>query len=83
MDMMPAWWLFESESRDAFRQAVQVDSDTWNRDRGWALSIALIALPYYVNTNPALAEMSRRAIDQILSEHTRTVQDHGGRPPVR
>jgi aminoglycoside phosphotransferase (APT) family kinase protein len=29
--------------------------------RGWALSVALIQLPYYLHTNPALVASSRRA----------------------
>jgi hypothetical protein len=30
---------------------------TWARGRGWALSVALIQLPYDKHTNPALAAM--------------------------
>ena len=69
VDTMAAWWLFEGDSREEFQQAVQVDADTWNRGRGWALSIALIALPYYINTNPALADMSRTAINNVLGDN--------------
>ena len=69
VDTMAAWWLFEGESRDAFRRALGVDDNTWNRGRGWALSIALIALPYYIDRNPVLAEMSRTAINQVLGDY--------------
>ena len=66
VDAMAGWWLFSDESREVFRRAGQFDDDTWQRGRGWALSIALIALPYYVETNPRFADMSRRAIREVL-----------------
>ena len=50
---MPAWTLFSAETRDVFRAALAVDDATWARGRGWALSVALIALPYYQTTNPS------------------------------
>ncbi|HUY78622.1 MAG TPA: hypothetical protein VMV29_17760 [Ktedonobacterales bacterium] len=43
------------------------------RGRGWALSIGLIALPYYLHTNPALADISRRQIAEVLAEHERAI----------
>lgn len=47
---------------------MMVDDATWARGRGWALSIALIALPYYKNTNPTLANQARHVIQEILKE---------------
>jgi aminoglycoside phosphotransferase (APT) family kinase protein len=41
--------------RDLFRATLEVDDATWARGRGWALTIALIQLPCYRDTNPALA----------------------------
>ena len=51
-DLPVAWNLLPAETRDGFRAALQVDDATWERGRGWALSIALIQLPYYHRTNP-------------------------------
>ena len=34
-----------------------MDDDTWERGRGWALSIALIILPYYKHTNPVFVSL--------------------------
>ncbi|PJF39166.1 MAG: phosphotransferase, partial [Phototrophicales bacterium] len=51
-----------------FRDAVSVDEATWARGRGWALSVGLIALPYYQHTNPTLADISRRAIGAVLAD---------------
>jgi aminoglycoside phosphotransferase (APT) family kinase protein len=67
-DLQVAWNFLSAETRDVFRAALQVDAATWARGRGWALSVGLIALPYYQNTNPALAGISRRAIEEVLAD---------------
>src|SRR5574341_60702 len=46
-DLQPAWNLLSRESRNVFRSTLKVDDATWARGRGWALSVGLIALPYY------------------------------------
>jgi len=66
-DLQVAWNLLSSQTRDVFRAALPVDDATWARGRGWALSVGLIALPYYQSTNPVLADISRRAIDEALA----------------
>lgn len=68
-DVMAAWTFLSAESREAFRAAVHVDDATWARGRGWALSVGLIALPYYQVSNPVLARIARRAIDEALADH--------------
>lgn len=67
-DVMAAWLYLPAEGRDAFRRVVAPDDDTWARARGWALSVALIALPYYIRTNPGMVGMVRRVIHQVLSD---------------
>ena len=66
---MVAWNLLSAETRDVFRAALTVDDATWARGRGWALSVGLIALPYYQTTKPVLAEISRYAIAEVLADH--------------
>lgn len=68
-DVMAAWTFLSRESRDVFRETLEVDDATWERGRGWALSFGLIALPYYQNTNPVLAAIARKAIDEVLVDH--------------
>ncbi|MFJ4800500.1 aminoglycoside phosphotransferase family protein [Streptomyces murinus] len=68
VDLMPAWNLLPASVRGVFREAVGADEAEWARGRGWALSVALIQLPYYWDTNPALAENSRHVIAEILTE---------------
>jgi aminoglycoside phosphotransferase (APT) family kinase protein len=68
-DLIVAWNLLSAETRAVFRSALQIDDATWARGRGWALSVSLIALPYYHTTNPVLAGISRYAIDEVLADH--------------
>ncbi len=68
-DLLVAWNLLSAQTRDVFRAALPVDDATWARGRGWALSVGLIALPYYQGTNPVLAGIARRAIDEVLADY--------------
>jgi aminoglycoside phosphotransferase (APT) family kinase protein len=70
-DVMAAWTLFQAEGREAFRSAIEVDDATWARGRGWALSFALIALPYYMNTNPVFVRDARHVIREVLADRLR------------
>jgi aminoglycoside phosphotransferase (APT) family kinase protein len=65
---MAAWLYLSADSRDGFRSELQPDDATWRRARGWALSVGVIALPYYRNTNPALASIAQRAIHEAFSD---------------
>ncbi|WP_377270224.1 aminoglycoside phosphotransferase family protein [Peterkaempfera sp. SMS 1(5)a] len=67
-DLVPAWNLLPAAAREVFREALGVDDDTWNRGRGRTLSQALIALPYYRTTNPAMAGNARHVIREVLGE---------------
>jgi aminoglycoside phosphotransferase (APT) family kinase protein len=68
-ELIVAWNLLSGESRNLFRSTLSVDEATWARGRAWALSVALIALPYYSDTNPEIVGWSRRVIDEVLSDH--------------
>jgi aminoglycoside phosphotransferase (APT) family kinase protein len=67
-DVMVAWTLLTAESRSAFRAALSVDDATWTRDRGWALSVALIALPYYRGINADIVARAERTIGEVLAD---------------
>jgi aminoglycoside phosphotransferase (APT) family kinase protein len=71
VDLIVAWNLLDDTARVAFRDALDVDEPTWARGRAWALSIGIIAYPYYVDTNPALARVSRYQIEQVVSDVAR------------
>ena len=67
-ELIVAWNLLPPDARAVFRATLAVVDATWARGRGWALSIALIALPCYRHTNPLVAEQSRRTIAAALTE---------------
>ncbi|BCJ33909.1 phosphotransferase [Actinocatenispora thailandica] len=67
VDLMPAWNAFDAAGRAAYRAVVGVDDATWSRGRGWALAQAIVALPYYVHTNPVMADAARRTLAAILA----------------
>ncbi|MEA2350763.1 MAG: hypothetical protein QOG86_1704 [Thermoleophilaceae bacterium] len=67
-DLLVAWSLFGAEARQEFRDALGVDDASWARGRGWALSVAVIALPYYLRTNPMIVRDSRHTIAAVLAD---------------
>ncbi|MDQ3451704.1 MAG: aminoglycoside phosphotransferase family protein [Actinomycetota bacterium] len=71
-DLVAAWSVFSAGTRKVFRAALGVDNATWERGRGWALSQALIIVPYYRRTNPALVAVATRTIDEVLADHRAT-----------
>ena len=48
------------------------DSTISNSASIQALSTGLIALPYYLETNPVIVAMARRQIDEVLADRKRT-----------
>jgi aminoglycoside phosphotransferase (APT) family kinase protein len=69
-DLIVAWGLLPSEARPVFGDRLGVDDATWARGRGWALSLALIAVPYYKDTNPEFAATARRLLDEVLADYS-------------
>jgi aminoglycoside phosphotransferase (APT) family kinase protein len=68
VDLMVAWNLLTAETRSSFRATIDVDDATWIRGRGWALWTGLVALPYYCETNPVLADNARYRIEEVLTD---------------
>ncbi|GAB2596063.1 aminoglycoside phosphotransferase family protein [Kribbella endophytica] len=69
-DLIPAWNLLPSSARETFRAAVGADDSQWIRGRARALSMALIQLPYYRETNPVIAANAQHVIDEVLADFT-------------
>jgi aminoglycoside phosphotransferase (APT) family kinase protein len=67
-DVKLAWAVLDAETRPVFRELLEIDDATWARGRGWALSQALIALPYYLHTYPVIVEQAWRWLAEVLSE---------------
>lgn len=68
VDLEVAWNLLPAQSREVYRAAMGADEVTWLRGRAWALSIAIIQLPYYLETNPVLAANSRHVLAEVLAD---------------
>ncbi len=68
-DLMPAWNLLDEASRVHFKALTGIDEACWIRGQGWALRQALMALPYYWDTNPTMVAMSQHIIAELLSEY--------------
>jgi aminoglycoside phosphotransferase (APT) family kinase protein len=67
-DVKVAWAVLDADTRPAFRELLQIDDATWARGRGWALSQAMIALPYYLHTYPAIVEQAWRWLGEALAD---------------
>ena len=67
-DLKPAWNLFADGSRARYRAELQVDDASWLRGRGWALCQAVVALPYYWDTNPGMVRQASHALAQVLAD---------------
>ncbi|SFS57199.1 aminoglycoside phosphotransferase family protein [Paenibacillus sp. BC26] len=67
-DMLFAWSILTGETRPIFQAELQPDDATWARGRGYALSMGLIALPYYKDTNPVFASVAKRIINEVLTD---------------
>ena len=67
-DITAAWHLLDGASRAAFREVVEADDATCRRARGLVVSGAVIALPYYLHSNPSMVATARRGIEQVLAD---------------
>jgi aminoglycoside phosphotransferase (APT) family kinase protein len=67
-DLLPAWNMFEGSSRRTFLDELQVEEASRLRGRGWVLSQALVALPYYWVTNPPMVRQALHAVAHVLAD---------------
>lgn len=65
-DLIAGWSVFGPAGRQVYRSMTSLDDDTWRRARGYALHQAALIIPYYAQSNPALVELARRTIEQVL-----------------
>ena len=67
-DLTIAWTFFKNKSREIFKSALSLDSDTWTRARGWALWKALYELSVLEDKLSVKAIEQKRIIDDVLKE---------------
>jgi hypothetical protein len=63
--------VFAGRSRERFRAALDADDASWLRGRGCALAQAVVALPYYWDTNPGIVRQAAHALAQVLADTER------------
>jgi len=68
-DLVIAWTFLQGESRQIFKNHMNLDVDTWARARGWALWKAMITLAPMSNKTSLQAIEQLRIIHDILDEH--------------
>lgn len=68
-DLAIAWTLFKNESREAFRSAINLDTDTWARGRAWTLWKGLICAANLANSNAVEAKQALSIIGEVLLDH--------------
>jgi aminoglycoside phosphotransferase (APT) family kinase protein len=66
-DLLTAWAMFDRDARGVFRTAIGAGDAEWMRGAGWALSMAVIYLPYAYE-NGLRSDMSEKMIERLKEE---------------
>ena len=68
-DLLTAWAMFDRGPREVFRRSIGAGDAEWLRSAGWALSMAVIYLPYAYE-NGLRCDMSEKMIERLMEEFT-------------
>lgn len=68
-DTVLAWTFLDGDGRQAFRDHLPVDDDTWVRGRGWAIWKALITLAWNPDPESRFTRECARVLTDVISEH--------------
>ncbi len=68
VELHAAYQLFEPDTRQIFRRALDDDGTMWARARAWAVSMAAMEISYYRHTREEFVSRSIRAIEQVLAD---------------
>lgn len=66
-DLLSAWTLFDTGAREVFRTHLGATDADWLRGAGWALSMAVIYLPYAYE-NALRCDMSEKMIERLMKD---------------
>ncbi|MEL4317698.1 aminoglycoside phosphotransferase family protein [Leifsonia sp. YIM 134122] len=66
-DLLAAWSILQPRARARLRALLGVDDETWRRGRGWAVAQASIALAYYRDTFPQMANTSLHMLREVAA----------------
>ena len=67
-DLTITWTFFKNNSREVFKNALNLDIDTWTRARGWALWKALYELSELEDRLSTKAIEQKRIIEDVLKK---------------
>jgi len=67
IDTIVAWSLLPRDARQVYRDALDIDDETWIRGKGWVLT-GVGGLTYYRTTNPILVADKIKAIEAVLQD---------------
>ncbi len=67
-DLQPVWNVFDGPGRRRFLEQVGADAASVLRGRGWTTWQAVVALPYYWDTNPGVVRQASRALAAALED---------------
>lgn len=67
-DLIPAWTLFDAPARTRFRALLHPDPQAWDRGRAFALAMAVMAIPYYRQTNPLFHRAMSLTLTRVLED---------------
>lgn len=70
-DLICGWTVLGPAGRAQFRSLLAVDDTTWARGRALAFSKAVMAAPYYRDSNPILHGMMRRTLTRTMADWLR------------
>jgi len=68
-DLVIAWTFLHGESRQVFKELINLDEDAWARARGWALWKAMITVAAMQDKSSAQAQAQFAIINDILDEY--------------
>ena len=66
-DLLSAWTMFDEPARGVFRASLGANDADWLRGAGWALSMAVIYLPYAYE-NALRCDMSEKMIERLMKD---------------
>lgn len=66
-DLVLAWTYFDDDSRESFRSNLDIDNDTWDRARAWALWKALFRMSSSLELRDEEFYAAKHLVGKILS----------------
>ena len=63
-----AVWEYPAAAREAYRQELGLDADTWRRATAWKIVVNLSGIPYYWDSWPEFAQGCLETVRELLAD---------------